>query len=257
MFSSRNMMFCGSFNPLSLLPALWLDGSDAATRFDSVSGGSLVTTNGASVARLEDKSGNARHATQATPTSRPTLVTSAQNGRDALNFDGINDCLTSVAFGGSETWTRWVVFVSLASQYKTIIAHATSYISPISGADYMSTNAQRLEVEQSGLGGITTKVATATNTPTGTYVLASQVCDGTNSGNTPRINGATFALSNTLTSNPGTFTKAATAYGIGAYNDGTFPCNCRISEVFHVPGVVSAENRQATDRFFMNKWGIV
>jgi hypothetical protein len=84
---------------------LWLDASDALTLFDATSGGSLVAADGA-VARWQDKSGNARHATQATSGSRPIRKTALVNGLDAITFDGTNDHLllpaSSVAFGGSD-----------------------------------------------------------------------------------------------------------------------------------------------------------
>ena len=74
---------------------LWYDASDADTLFDAVSGGSPVVTNGSPVARWEDKSGNGLHLTQATSGQRPTLNVAAKNGLDALNFDGVNDSMTT------------------------------------------------------------------------------------------------------------------------------------------------------------------
>lgn len=53
---------------------LWLDSADNSTLFNAVTGGSVVT-NGGSVARWEDKSGNNRHATQATEAVMPTYTT--------------------------------------------------------------------------------------------------------------------------------------------------------------------------------------
>jgi hypothetical protein len=43
------------------------------------------------VSEWRDKSGNARHASQGTSANRATVSTAAQNGRDALSFDGTND----------------------------------------------------------------------------------------------------------------------------------------------------------------------
>ena len=66
---------------------LWLDASDQNTLFDEVSGGNLVTSNGASVARWEDKSGNGYHVTQSSSGQRPTLAVAAENGRNCLAFN--------------------------------------------------------------------------------------------------------------------------------------------------------------------------
>lgn len=79
----------GSFNPLSLSPSLWFDFSDLTTLFQDTGGTSPVTTTGQSIARINDKSGNARHATQATPAAMPTYSTSSTiNGRAIGSFDG-------------------------------------------------------------------------------------------------------------------------------------------------------------------------
>lgn len=66
---------------------LWLDGSDAATLFDAVSGGSSVAENGA-IARWQDKSGNNNHATQSTLGFRPMRVSGG------VRFDGTDDRMT-------------------------------------------------------------------------------------------------------------------------------------------------------------------
>jgi hypothetical protein len=96
------------WTPADITTALWLDASDASTMFDATSGGSLVAADGA-VARLQDKSGNANHATQSTSGSRPVRKVSVQNGLDVLRFDGANHWLS-----GANT--------PLTSNAKTIIA---------------------------------------------------------------------------------------------------------------------------------------
>jgi hypothetical protein len=63
--------------------ALWLDADDAST----------ITLNGSNVAQWSDKSGNDRHATQATAANQPTYTASAYAGKPAFTFDGVNDNL--------------------------------------------------------------------------------------------------------------------------------------------------------------------
>lgn len=67
--------------------AAWYDASDATQLFDATSGGSLVAADG-TVARIEDKSGNAFHLTQAAAGARPTRKTAVRNGLDVLRGDG-------------------------------------------------------------------------------------------------------------------------------------------------------------------------
>jgi hypothetical protein len=69
--------------------ALWLK-ADAGL-YDATTGGSAVTSDAASVARWEDQSGNANHATQATSGKRAVLKLSIQNGRPSIRFDGSDD----------------------------------------------------------------------------------------------------------------------------------------------------------------------
>lgn len=87
---------------------LWLDASDSNTLYDSVSGGSLVTTNGASVKRWEDKSGNGYHATEAT--SFPSLSTNAKNSKNAIDFSSSNFLSSSPTSTALTSQTVFLVF---------------------------------------------------------------------------------------------------------------------------------------------------
>jgi len=72
-----------SWTPALINTALWLDAADAST----------VTVSGGTVSQWNDKSGNARHATQSTVGNRPTYTSAALNGKNVLTFDGTNDTL--------------------------------------------------------------------------------------------------------------------------------------------------------------------
>jgi hypothetical protein len=67
---------------------VWFDATQGL--FDATTGGNAVTTNGASIARWEDQSGNGWHLTQTTAGSRPTLTTSALNSKNGVTFDGVS-----------------------------------------------------------------------------------------------------------------------------------------------------------------------
>ena len=68
--------------------ALWLDAAEAST----------LTTSGTAVSQWRDRSGNNRHANQATGTSQPALTPNTMNGLPTVVFDGVND---SLAYPGS------------------------------------------------------------------------------------------------------------------------------------------------------------
>jgi hypothetical protein len=88
---------------------LWLDAADASTLFNATTGGSLVAAD-AGVARWEDKSGNAAHATIAS--NGPTRKTGVRNGRDVLRFDGVNNLLQTGAIAGLNSLTMTVFVVA-------------------------------------------------------------------------------------------------------------------------------------------------
>lgn len=89
-------MFAGSLSnrslwtPERISPALWLDADDSST---------LTLVSGA-VSEWRDKSGNNRHATQATASNRPLLVADGLNGTDVVRFDGIDNFLTGQNLAG-------------------------------------------------------------------------------------------------------------------------------------------------------------
>ena len=100
----------GGFDPLTLSPTLWLDASDASTLYDATSGGSLVAASG-TIARWEDKSGNALHLTQATSGARPVRETSVQNGLDGVFFGSASVNSIFAASVDVSAWTFWSVVI--------------------------------------------------------------------------------------------------------------------------------------------------
>jgi len=107
----------GMFTSRTFLPSQysgltgWWDASDNATLFDATTGGSPVAADGL-VARLEDKSGNARHFTMSTSGFRPLRKTAVANNLDVIRFDGSNDYLeNSARFRDVMTSTDGTVFV--------------------------------------------------------------------------------------------------------------------------------------------------
>lgn len=68
------------WTPSDITTALWLDASDVST----------VTTVSGAVSQWNDKSGNARHATQGTSGNRPAYTPAGQNGLNVATFDGVN-----------------------------------------------------------------------------------------------------------------------------------------------------------------------
>ena len=95
-----------AWSPAQLSLARWFT-MEASTLFNATSGGSTPSADGA-VLRIEDISGNARHATQATSGSCAIRKVTSLNGRDSIRFDGSNDIYTST--GGAYA-SRWAIAV--------------------------------------------------------------------------------------------------------------------------------------------------
>ena len=106
---------------------LALDASIPTSLYDATSGGSLVAADGA-VARWEDQSGNARHATQGTGSLRPLRKVAISNGGDAISFDGVDDYLDHGATAGSDTATLFVAGVRRATQtdFRVLLTYGSS-----------------------------------------------------------------------------------------------------------------------------------
>lgn len=117
------------FTPRSISGlALWLDAADTQTLYTTDAGpvtavsapteisgcvgwydfsdsSSLTVTSG-SIDACNDKSGNGFHLS-ASSTNRPTLASAVRNGRNAAEFDGVNDLMTATFSG---TYTATTVF---------------------------------------------------------------------------------------------------------------------------------------------------
>lgn len=93
------------WTPLTLFAnsevGVWYDPSDLTTLWQDTAGTVPVTADGQAVARIDDKSGNGKHATQADAAKRPLYKTSG--GLSWLQFDGTDDFLVTSAIDFSAT----------------------------------------------------------------------------------------------------------------------------------------------------------
>ena len=75
---------------------LWYDPSDLTTMFQDRAGTTPVTTDGQTVGKILDKSGNDNHAVAPSDAARPLYKTSG--GLHWLQFDGVDDSLSTASF---------------------------------------------------------------------------------------------------------------------------------------------------------------
>lgn len=80
---------------------VWYDPSDFSSMFQDSAGTTPVTAVGDPVGKINDKSGNGKHATQSTSAARPVLRQDGA-GKYYLEFDGTDDSLSipSISFAG-------------------------------------------------------------------------------------------------------------------------------------------------------------
>lgn len=97
------------FSPSSLSPVAWYDPSDLSTLWQD-DGTTPVTTDGQSVYRMDDKSGNGNHYRQATEAARPLYKTGG--GLSWLLFDGTDDFLAGPALSALITNSTYEMAVA-------------------------------------------------------------------------------------------------------------------------------------------------
>ena len=217
----------------------WLDASDASTLYDATTGGSLVAADGA-VARWEDKSGRARHATQGTLNNRPLRKVQAIGGRDALLFDNSNDALSLASYTISQP------FVTIS-----VVRHATATGGPHFIYDAPS-GANRSFVNHSGTNAALfsgTQVTSASN-----FFAA-----GVTAVVTGVHNGASSAIRrNAVQQASGDAGTNGFANGfLGAINSsGSYSWNGHICEFLIFSGSPSVSALEYLERGFMAKWRV-
>lgn len=245
-----------AFRPTSLSGLTgWFDASDSATLFTATTGGSAVAADG-TVARFEDKSGSARHMTQATTANRPARKTSIKNGLDVLRFDGSNDRLFTSAL--------FTTFVSASASTVFVVANAAT-VSTNSATP--NANATLLGDDGGGFHGFFscrsngTALAFARNTSAVTvsstanytatnWAVFSALHDGTNL--TSRING-TDATSAALTNRS---FATNTAMALGANQPFSAYFNGDVGEVVVYNVALSTTNRDTVETYLRDKWAI-
>jgi hypothetical protein len=132
-----------AFTPLSLFAAgekgVWYDPSDLTSMFQNSNGTTAVAV-GDPVGYIADKSGNGKHAIQATAGARPVLRQDA-NSKYYLDFDGTDDFLSaaSVALTTTDAVSIWGGAKSDDLAGATVITEFSADVSANNGAFFVVT----------------------------------------------------------------------------------------------------------------------
>jgi hypothetical protein len=209
--------------------ALWLDASDAAT----------ITLDGSNtVSQWNDKSGNARHASQATTTLRPSYTVGGQiNGVTCPKFDGTDDRLVTTSYSISQPTTVIIAFRPQATKLGVIVDG--------------TTNRQRVYHNSNTLGSFagSTFNGTLSATANATH-RAVVIFNGASSS--MRLNGASAGTAGT--GNPGAEGLSGGTL-IGCAQGGGFFFNGMIAEICWYTGVLTSDQISSVESYMLTKWG--
>lgn len=253
------------WTPALISTALWLDAADAST----------VTLNGSTVSQWRDKSGNSRHASQATAVNQPTYAAAGQNSQNVLTFDGSNDSLALAA--DLDVKPAHSIFV--AARNSATITAATSAQILLSGSGYTAPSTTTSDLRL-GAGSITSalsnerlySIVVADNSGvadiygygktdadvSGGFFLSSAFTT-TSSAFTGRLNGSeSFA---TIAS-PAGYSSVNTRYpstirGIGYnFTNGSLLWDGQIWEIIVAPSYLTLDVTQRIEGYLAHKWGL-
>jgi len=242
------------FNPSRISGLdLWLDAADGDTLFDATSGGNFVSTNGSAVKRWEDKSGNAKHATEAT--AAPILAVAEKNGFNALNFATSKFLTCSFS---SKTFTAQTVFVVLKFSTSTTNFGRAFTQSKVNDNDYaisghyipLLRNATNNQLSSWATSGIRSSIS-ATNA---TWYVARARHSG--SALTMKLNsteGASFA--HTLNTSFLVYRVGASYAGPSGGTDGAV-WNSLISEVIVYDKSLTDSESDLVTNYLNSKWAV-
>jgi len=252
---------------------LWLDASDASSLFDATSGGSLVAADGA-VARWQDKSGSARHATQATSESQPQRKLGVAGGRDILRFDGVDDFFDSTDFLDLTSGQQMTLF-AVVKRAATGVTHAiVSKYGKSNASDSLTADGWAFRLLSSNRAdffastdegsGSSARLSDSTVSASGFTALTVKAAAGSLSQATIYRNSSTVASSAT-SSGAETLENTSHAVTVGAlrytFNAQTFRYlqffNGDIAEVLIYNAALSDSDRAAVESYLIAKWGVL
>jgi hypothetical protein len=220
------------WTPDEISTAAWYDAADTSP--------TNIVQSGGAVSQWSDKSGNSKHATQGTVLNQPITNSRTMNGKNTLDFNGVDSFMDAPAFGVTNPASVFFVFeVDNVGSYMIIDRGAGFDRFVNDGKSY-----PQIFVD-SRFGGLPTGMPT-----TGSHLVSKQ-CDTTSTYDT-YLNGT---LAHSADATLKTFTDAVsiiggTAAGAGNRLDGA------ISEIVILDENPSTATRQIIEGYLAWKWGL-
>lgn len=240
----------GGFTPADISTSLWFDCSDTTTLFNATSGGSLPANN-ATVARINDKSGNGRNAIQSASGSRPLRLASGLNGLGTLSFDGTDDLLnisTTVATLFNTTYKLYVVFKGTADRNIDGQAFSNDAIIGDTGGFWSTGVLSNNNAFVGNFGPSNFRIATAYTQNTWAIVQSQSISGSYGLS----VNRGTMVTA--VRGAPGTTTGTLQIFR--NYNANTYCLQGELAELIATTTDVSLDNENKIYTYLTSKWGI-
>lgn len=237
---------------------LWLDATTGL--YDATSGGSVVTSDSTAVARWEDRSGSARHFTQATANNRPVLKTSQLNGKNIVSFDGTNDALgltSSTLFRNVSAYTLFFVRKKRTTTSVTSVAFSNQS----GGAarfdfNNSATNKSTIRARRLSTDSLATLSAPNNNTTIGNFEMFCAIVNHQNTSAKLFKNGIINAESSAFLTAGNTYDSSiVTSVGANSQS-GSSPADIDVAEVLVYHGALSDADRGSVESYLTTKWGL-
>ena len=249
--TQAGMAFQGgsAFDPLSLSPLGWWDGSDTSTMYDAVSGGSLVADDG-TIARWEDKSGNGNHMEQPTAATRPFRRDGELNGNSVIEMEAA-DLMTCSRLYTDDDFSIFAVIRGTVQSNKGIVTQhpgnaSTGRTSFLTTNDTSPTDAVRLFFNN----GTSRQVrGTSTAFDGSSYYTLYSESDGAGNSHV-RVNAG--SAEGTLTGQ--TWTPYNSSFSLGALSNGVDGFAGFFAEVLAFPHLADSDRADVVN-YLKNKWG--
>ena len=246
-WSQNNARRNAAFSPTSIPGiALWLDASDAAS----------ITLDGSNnVSQWNDKSGNGKHAAQATTTKRPSYQTAVQNGLNAVRFDGVDDCLQAASVTLSGQFT--IVLACKTTTAKPFFIEHSANVNPNQGFYFYGTTPTASAVRRTATGIVSPDVnVTWYGSAAGVAVFRSLSSLVGGLAYSIRKNGVAQALTGSGTTTISSAESITDTLNIGSRNNGAAPISDGdYYEVMLYDRPLTDAEVGALETYLKTKWG--
>ena len=260
------------FNPRQISGlALWLDGADSSTLFQNSDGTVPATATSDPVGYWADKSGNARHATQATGANRPAVSAANTNNRMSVSFTG-----SSITGAGNQLKIAYPIS---DNELFTVICVMREAATPTPGlanrvwmgnlnapSDFYhalntwgsSTSTQGIQFYSSG------QYSWLPNPGSSPHIISiSKTSTASTNAGVMHFDGALGCYSSNVSPFSYLPTTSLANFGIGrlvnslgATNNGGSSFTGQILELIAYPRVLASDERRRVERYLAAKWGI-